>query len=120
MHRNLVACLVFAVSCSSAMAGNYATCLLDNLPGTQNGVVHAAAISMCAQQHPGKFYEIEQGSGRSLLGYSSGTTCTIDKGKNTPWAGAAYMIRQACECLYTKANGKPVACDGPWKAYEPG
>lgn len=116
MHRNLVSILVFSVSCQTAIAGNFATCLLDNLPGTQNGAVHAAAISMCEQKHHGKFYEIEQGSGRGLLGYSSGTACTIDKGKNTTWSGSAYMIRQACECLYTKADGG-ARCENPFKQF---
>jgi len=116
MSRTLAVRLVFALSCSPAMAGNFATCLLDNLPGTQNAAVHAAAVSMCVQQNPNRFYDIQKGSGRGFFGYSSGTECTIDKGKNTTWADSAILIGVACECLYTK-GAKGNFCENPFKRF---
>lgn len=38
---------------SPALAANYATCLLDNLPGVQDGTAHAAAQDLCAHQPRG-------------------------------------------------------------------
>lgn len=47
-------------------AADYATCLLDKLPGVKNAPAHAAALNLCAQQHPDKFFEVRCGSGRGL------------------------------------------------------
>lgn len=54
-----------------ALAADYATCLLDKLPGVKNASAHAAALNLCAQQHPDKFFEVRRGSGRGLLGAAS-------------------------------------------------
>lgn len=50
----------------SAFAADYATCLLDKLPGVKNAPAHAAALNLCAQQHPDKFFEVRRGSGHGL------------------------------------------------------
>ncbi|MDH0852326.1 hypothetical protein N5D66_30715 [Delftia tsuruhatensis] len=49
-----------------ALAANMATCLLDKLPGVKNAPAHAAALNLCAQQHPDKFFEVRRGTGRGL------------------------------------------------------
>ena len=38
---------------SPALAANYATCLLDKLPGVKNAPAHAAALNLCAHQPRG-------------------------------------------------------------------
>lgn len=60
---------VFALAIGPAtacFAADYATCLLDKLPGVKNAPAHAAALNLCAQQHPDKFFEVRCGSGRGL------------------------------------------------------
>lgn len=96
---------------SSAYAGNYATCLLDNLPGIKNSPATAAAINICRQKFPGQYYEIARGAGRGLLGYSSPEQCTLAKSKDTPWQPAAGMIKRSCDCLYTAPASKYDFCE---------
>ncbi|MDR0225678.1 MAG: hypothetical protein LBI66_04605 [Burkholderiaceae bacterium] len=65
MHKffRLAAILAFI---PPVFAADYATCLLDKLPGVKNAPAHAAALNLCAQQHPDKFFEVRRGSGRGL------------------------------------------------------
>ena len=58
-----VALLAFV---SPAFAADYATCLLNKLPGVKNAPAHAAALNLCSQQHPDKFFEVRRGSGSGL------------------------------------------------------
>lgn len=62
----LLATAALATLGSQALAADYATCLLDKLPGVKNAPAHAAALNLCAQQHPDKFFEVRRGSGRGL------------------------------------------------------
>ncbi|WP_416820685.1 hypothetical protein [Delftia tsuruhatensis] len=48
------------------LAADYASGLLDKLPGVKNAPAHAAALNLCAQQHPDKFFEVRRGSGSGL------------------------------------------------------
>lgn len=88
-----------------AMAGNFATCLLDELPDTQNDNTAGAAYQVCSSKYPEKYNGVEQGSGRGLLGYDSGAECALAKAKDTQSRSAAGMIRVACNALYDKPTG---------------
>lgn len=96
-HLVLAAALL---SPALAMAGNFATCLLDELPGTQNDNTAGAAYQVCSTKYPEKYNGVEQGSGRGLLGYDSGAECALAKAKDTRSQNAAGMIRVACNRLY--------------------
>lgn len=58
--------LLIATWATCSVAADYATCLLDKLPGVKNAPAHAAALNLCAQQHPDKFFEVRRGSGSGL------------------------------------------------------
>lgn len=110
MHKlfRLAAMLAFI---PPVFAADYATCLLDKLPGVKNAPAHAAALNLCAQQHPDKFFEVRRGSGRGLLGPKSPEQCTLDKARDTSWQPAAGMIMRACGCLYTPSAGPTDMCE---------
>lgn len=110
VKRTAVALLLATIG-SSALAADYATCLLDKLPGAKNAPAHAAALNLCAQQHPDKFFEIRRGSGRGLLGPKSPEQCTLDKARDTSWQPAAGMIMRACGCLYSPSAGPTDMCE---------
>ena len=90
---------------------DYATCLLDNLPGVKNGPAHAAALNLCGSKYPDRFFEVRRGSGRGLLGPKSPEQCTLDKARDTSWQPAAGMIMRACGCLYTPSAGPTDMCE---------
>lgn len=85
---------------SLAMAGNFATCLLDELPGTQNDNAAGAAYQVCSGKYPARYDGVAQGSGRGFFGYDSGAECALAKSKDTRSGRAAGMIRVACNRLY--------------------
>ena len=87
---------------SLAMAGNFAECLLDKLPGVQNDATAYAAAQLCTSKHPERYDSIAQGSGRGLFSYESGAECALDKGADTLSSSAAGQIRVACNRLYNK------------------
>ncbi|WAB91950.1 hypothetical protein OSS47_28195 [Pseudomonas citronellolis] len=92
--------LVISLSCTSAFAGNFATCLLDELPGTQNDNAAGAAYQVCSGKYPARYDGVAQGSGRGFFGYDSGAECALAKAKDTRSNQAAGMIRAACNRLY--------------------
>ncbi|WJN61375.1 hypothetical protein [Pseudomonas sp. SO81] len=124
MKRN-VAILALIVCPALAQADNFATCLLDELPGVQNNNSAGAAFQVCSGRYPAGYGDIEQGSGRSLLGYDSGAECALDKGRDTRSQDAAGMIRVACNRLYnapppaesTDQGSCSGATPGPWCSY---
>lgn len=86
-----------------AQAGNYATCLLDKLPGVQNQAATSAAVQMCQTDYPGAWATVPQGDGRGLFAsYRSGSECTLEKSKDTRFVPAAQLISSACHRLYNK------------------
>lgn len=101
MKKLLVAALL---TCPAlAQAGNYATCLLDKLPGVQNQAATSAAVQMCLSDYPSAWNTVPQGDGRGLFAsYRSGSECTLDKSKDTRFAPAAQLISSACHRLYNK------------------
>ena len=95
MHQ-LPALLLAAVA-GPAFAANYATCILDKMPGVVNDVAANAVYRVCVDKHPG---DVEQGAGRGFFGYASSTECIAAKAKDTRSARAAQIIGFACKKLY--------------------
>jgi len=89
-----------ALAASPAYAANFATCLLDKLPGTQNDVAAQAVYQVCIGEHAGGMDAVAQGSGRGLFGFGSGAECTAKKASETRSNQAAAMVGVACRKLY--------------------
>lgn len=106
---------VFLVVCVSgnAMAGNFADCILDKMPGSANGATHAAVFRACAEKYPEKYFGIERGSGRGLFGFKDENECTIKKAQNTTFQYSAGAIGIACACLYKEPLFKGELCQAP-------
>lgn len=51
--KKLWVTFALAALCTPALAADYATCLLDKLPGVKNAPAHAAALNLCAHQPRG-------------------------------------------------------------------
>jgi len=109
--KRLMVAAVLAALGTPALAADYATCLLDNLPGVKNGPAHAAALNLCGSKYPDRFFDVRRGSGRGLLGPKSPEQCTLDKARDTSWQPAAGMIMRACGCLYTPSAGPTDMCE---------
>ena len=90
------------LAAAPAFAGNFATCILDKMPGTQNGATHAAVVQSCGQEHPARYSGVIKGDGRGLFGFSDGNACIIKKAPSTSYQPAAGAIAFACRCLYEK------------------
>lgn len=103
---------VLALVAAQAQAANYATCLLDKLPGTQNDVAAQANMQVCLGKFSGGIESVPQGQGRGLFGFNSGAECTAKKAGDTRSNQAAVLIGVACRKLYdepiklTPFNGK--------------
>ena len=91
---------LLALGAAQAQAANYATCLLDKLPGTQNDVAAQANMQVCLDKHPGGIEVIPQGKARGLFGFNSGAECTAKKAGDTRSNRAAVLIGVACRKLY--------------------
>lgn len=83
-----------------AVAGDYATCLLKNLPGLQNEAAANAAIALCMKEYPGGLMSVEKGSGRGWFAYKSGDECAMKKAADTRSQVAGQGIYLACKALY--------------------
>lgn len=102
MRRLLI--LAALLASAPAFAGNFATCLLDKLPGTQNDVAAQAVYQVCLADHPGGLQAVAQGSGRGVFGYKSGAECLAAKGKDTRSNRAAVLVGVACRKLYDEED----------------
>jgi hypothetical protein len=98
-HFTIVALLAFS---GLAQAGNFATCLLDELPGVQNNNAAGAAYQVCSAKYPERYAGVAQGSGRGFWGYESGAECALKKARDTRSQDAAGMMRVACNRLYDR------------------
>lgn len=83
-----------------ALAGNFATCLLDKLPGVQSDVAANAAFQVCNSAFPGGLTSVPQGTGRGWFSYKTGADCTLKKAGDTRSNRAAVLIGVACRKLY--------------------
>lgn len=98
--------IICLLACPSlAMAGNFAECLLDELPGIQNDNTASAAYQVCTARHPGRYAGVAQGAGRGFFGYDSGAECALRKARDTRSQLASGMIRAACARLYDEPFG---------------
>lgn len=95
-----LAAIILAVLPAVSVAGNYATCLLKNLPGLQNESAARAAINLCMSEYPGGINSVAQGDGRGFLGYKSGAECAMKKAGDTRSQLAGNGIYMACRRLY--------------------
>lgn len=95
---------IFLFLSTAASAADYATCLLDRLPGVQNDAAATAAYQLCMSKHPGGLAAVKQGAGRGFLGFDSGAECTLKKAADTRSNRAAHMIGVACRKLYDEPN----------------
>ena len=110
--RHLAAIALLAAA--PAFAANFATCLLDKLPGTQNDVAAQSIYQVCNSKHGG-IQTVAQGSGRGLFGYDSGAECTAKKAGDTRSNQAAHMIGVACRRLYDESEIDRFLRDAPHK-----
>lgn len=94
--------VVFAAT--AAHAGNFAECILDKMPGSENEAFTTSVISTCTQENPGTFYNIGKGEGRGLFGFGDGNSCIQKKTKETRNQRAAFVIANACRCLHDKSS----------------
>lgn len=131
MKKNLA--IIALLTCPPlAMAGNFAECLLDELPAVQNNNAAGAAYQVCSARFPERYAGVAHGSGQGFFGYESGAECALKKARDTQSQTAAGMIRVACNRLYDKPIGlfddlEParsdarVSCEqstpGPWCEY---
>ncbi|MBO9679563.1 MAG: hypothetical protein J7556_15075 [Acidovorax sp.] len=86
-----------------AWAANYASCVLDKLPGVANDVAAQAVHQVCLSEHPGGLEGVQQGAGRGFLAPKSGADCTAKRAADTRSNQAAYLIGVACRRLYDDA-----------------
>lgn len=108
--RAMLGGTLLALVAAQAQAANFATCVVENMAGVKNAMAYTAALNICSQRFPDKFYEIRRGSARGLLNNTSPDQCTLEKTKDTAWQPAAALIKQSCDCLYTKSNSSTDMC----------
>lgn len=103
--RNTVVLFVTLATSNVVMAANYATCLLDKLPGVQNQAAISAAVRLCDADHPEGLTSVEQGAGRGFFAaYNSGDECILEKSKDARHPRAVNLISRACSQLYDAPN----------------
>jgi len=95
---------------SSAVAGNFATCILDKMPSAQNDSAAAAIMQVCGQKYPGAYQNVPQGDGRGLFSYDSGAECAVKKASGTVNNRAGAFVRGACNCLYEESDYSNQTC----------
>lgn len=100
-RRIMVIAALFLFS-SPVMAGNFATCILDRMPGVQNNPVAFAILRICKEKYPGGLDSVILGEGRGWFGFDSGAECSAKKAAKTPNQRAAAIIATACRRLYDK------------------
>lgn len=106
---------ILALAPLLAHAGNYATCVLDNMPEAQNEAAVTAPYQRCRQAYPAGLGEVNQGLGRGFFSssYSSGAECAMDKTARSASRHGAMLIRAACKRLYDGSLGS-------WNEFDPG
>ena len=102
--------LIFSVLLASpATAGNFATCLLDKMPGVKAPQVAASVVRSCYDSHPDGPQGVAWGAGKGWFAkYKSPDECLADKARDTALPVAVSHIRNACNWLYGDAPK-------PWK-----
>lgn len=120
MRRSAITLLAAALLPSIASAGNYATCLLDRLPGVKAPQVAVAAVRSCQDAYPAGPQGVEWGAGKGLFArYKSPDDCLADKARDTALPVAVSHIRNACNWLYGEAPPGLKPYHGPVTPLEP-
>lgn len=89
---------------SVALAGNYAECILEAVPGIRHQQVLRSAVRACQDKHPEGFEGVRWGDGRGLFGkYKSTDECFAAEGRETSMNAAASLVFRACDRLYGEA-----------------
>jgi len=107
------AVLFFALHFGAAYASDYASCILDRMPGSANNAITIAVTQTCARENPGAYYQVERGSGLGFFGYNDAQACILKKAKDTTEQRAAMLIAVACRCLYDTPTFKGEMCGYP-------
>lgn len=89
-----------ALSAGEVLAGDYATCILDQMPEVMNDTAARSVMVLCNQKYPAGMREIKTGSGRGMWGYDSGLECIREKAKGTASPLGAKILGAACHRLY--------------------
>jgi len=92
--------IALAITPSFALAGNYATCILDKAPGTPYNAAANTVHQSCIAQYPDGYSAVVHGSGGGLFSFGSGAECIAKKAADTPSQRAVIMIGVACRRLY--------------------
>ena len=101
MKKQFLAALLLS---GNAIAGNFAECILDKMPGVSNTPAVYAVNKTCGDKYPERYMEIKQGSALGWLGFETAEACTIKKSRDTSHQGAAGSIARACRCLYQEPS----------------
>ncbi|SDG85258.1 hypothetical protein SAMN05216588_101189 [Pseudomonas flavescens] len=105
--KNLLIAIFLLSSPALTSAANYATCLLDKLPGVQNQAATTAAVVMCEADFPGGMAKVPQGDSRGVFAsYRSGSECTLEKSRDTRFVRAVQLISSACHRIYNEPHPK--------------
>jgi len=86
------------------MAGNFATCIIDKMPGVQNDAAAYATLNLCKIEHPQGMAGVEKGSGRGYFSFKSGAECAAKKAASTLSRAGGQFIYTACTRLYDEPN----------------
>lgn len=115
-HRvtRIMLAIGLALLASGVSAADFATCILEKMPGSSNGATNSAVFQTCISEHPGGYVNVKQGAGRGLFGFKDGNACTIDIAKQTSFQPSAGAIAIACRCLYNKAFLPDQTCANPF------
>lgn len=93
-----------------AIAGDYAACILDKMPGISNAPAAFAVHRTCTAQYPSQYSGVQKGAGRGIFAFDNSEECIIKKSKDTSQSNAAFMIAAACRCLYDPQQYKGQSC----------
>lgn len=96
--------MVALMSAQNAVAGNFATCILDTVPSIQSDAAARAAYQICLKRYPDGINGIQQGDGRWWFGFNSGADCILKKAADTRSVVAGSLITAACNRLYNEPN----------------
>ena len=106
----LLLCMTLAPSIANA--GDFATCVLDKMPGVQNDAAAYAINRLCLEKYPDGLSGVAQGSGRGVFSYDSGAECAASKSAKTPSLVGGQSIYRSCNRLYSKP------APAPWESIE--
>ncbi|WP_127806795.1 hypothetical protein [Hydrogenophaga sp. NH-16] len=99
-----------ALTSTVVQAGNFASCILEKMPGSSNAATNAAVFQSCSAENPSLYRGVKMGSGRGLFGYKDGNACIIKLAASTQFQPAAASIAAACRCLYNKPPFDGATC----------